>query len=148
MVQNGPEKNFMNDKCFFDSNMLVYMMDASEPQKQAKARALFSECIANNSAVISTQCLQEFYNVTANKLKQDKLNIKKIIHNYSEHIPTVQISPSLIEKAIDISIQTQFSFWDSLIVSAASYTKCSILYSEDLNDGQIVEGVKIQNPLK
>lgn len=69
---------------------------------------------------------------------------KKIIHNYSTHIPTVQISPILIEKAIDISMQTQFSFWDSLIISAANYAKCNILYSEDLNNGQIVEDVAIK----
>ena len=136
----------MSDKCFFDSNILVYMEDASEKEKQAKARRLFSDCVADSTAVISTQCLQEFYNITANKLKQDKLAIKKIIHTYSEHIPTVQITPLLIEKAIDINVQTQFSFWDSLIVSAATYAKCAVLYSEDLNDGQIVEGVTIKNP--
>lgn len=136
----------MNDRCFFDSNLLVYMEDASEPQKQNQARALFSACVASNSVFISTQCLQEFYNVTANKLKQDKLTIKKIIHNYSEHIPVIQVTPSLIEHAIDISLKTQFTFWDSLILSAASYAKCNILYSEDLNDGQTVEGITIKNP--
>lgn len=52
----------------------------------------------------------------------------------------------LIENAIDISIQTQFSFWDSLIISAAENADCNILYSEDLNDGQIVNGVMIRNP--
>ena len=118
----------MNDRCFFDSNLLVYMEDASEPQKQNQARALFSACVASNSVFISTQCLQEFYNVTANKLKQDKLTIKKIIHNYSEHIPVIQVTPSLIEHAIDISLKTQFTFWDSLIFSAASYAKCNILW--------------------
>ena len=122
------------------------MEDASEPQKQNQARALFSACVASNSVFISTQCLQEFYNVTANKLKQDKLTIKKIIHNYSEHIPVIQVTPSLIEHAIDISLKTQFTFWDSLILSAASYAKCNILYSEDLNDGQTVEGITIKNP--
>lgn len=138
----------MSVKSFFDTNILVYMEDASEPQKQATARRLFSDCVNNGSAVISTQCLQEFYNVAANKLKQDKQALKKIIHNYSEHVPTVQITPMLIENAIDISVKTRFSFWDSLILAAASYANCDVLYSEDLNDGQIIEGVTIKNPFK
>lgn len=136
----------MSDKFFFDTNVLVYMQDASEPEKQQKARALFSKHCDNGSAVISTQCLQEFYNVLACKMKQDKSTVKQLVHSLSENIPTVQISPSIIENAIDISIKTQFSFWDSLMLSAASSVKCSVLYSEDLNDSQVVDGVTIKNP--
>lgn len=136
----------MKDKCFFDSNILVYMQDATDKQKQQKARNLLFECTENESAVISTQCLQEFYNVVANKLKQDKITTKQIIHSFAQSIPVIQITPRLIENAIDISIKTQFSFWDSLIISAAENANCNILYSEDLNDGQIVNGVRIINP--
>ncbi len=136
------------DKCFFDTNILVYMQDVSDMQKHQKARSLFFECSKNDNAVISTQCLQEFYNVTANKLKFDKSHIKELIHTFADTVTTVQTTPTIIEKAIDISIQTQFSFWDSLILSAASFAQCSVLYSEDLNDGQIVDGVTIKNPFK
>ena len=136
----------MRDKFFFDTNVLVYMQDASEPEKQKKARDLFSRHCDNGTAVISTQCLQEFYNVLAYKMKQDKATVKQLVHSFAEIIPTVQVSPSIIENAIDISIKTQFSFWDSLMLSAASSAKCSVLYSEDLNDGQVVNGVTIKNP--
>lgn len=138
----------MKDKYFFDSNILVYMQDATDKQKQQTARNLLFACAKNGTAVISTQCLQEFYNVVANKLKQDKITTKQIIHSFAQNIPVIQITPALIENAIDISIQTQFSFWDSLIISAAEKAKCDILYSEDLNDGQIVNGVMIRNPFK
>lgn len=138
----------MKDKCFFDSNILVYMQDATDKQKQQTARNLLFDCAENETAVISTQCLQEFYNVVANKLKQDKITTKQIIHTFAQNIPVIQITPPLIENAIDISIQTQFSFWDSLIISAAENAKCNILYSEDLNDGQIVNGVIIRNPFE
>ena len=136
----------MNDKFFFDTNILVYMQDASEPEKQQKARALFAEHCNNSSAIISTQCLQEFYNVLAYKMKQDKTIVKQLVSSFTEVLPVLQITPSIIENAIDINIQTQFSFWDSLMLSAASSAKCSVLYSEDLNDGQIVNGVTIKNP--
>jgi len=51
----------MKDKYFFDTNVLVYMQDASDPVKQQKARSLLSTHLSNGSAVISTQCLQEFF---------------------------------------------------------------------------------------
>ena len=136
----------MSDKQFFDSNILVYLQDSSEPQKLQKARSLFAECSREHSAVISTQCLQEFYNITTNKLKQDKRIIKQVIHNYALYMPVVQITPALIEQAIDISIEAQISFWDSLILSAAVSAGCTVLYSEDLNNGQIIHGVTVRNP--
>ena len=54
--------------------------------------------------------------------------------------------PLLIQEAIDGSILNQLSFWDSLILAAASSAGCSTVVSEDLNSGQIVLGVKVQNP--
>ncbi|MBO4728853.1 MAG: PIN domain-containing protein [Spirochaetaceae bacterium] len=136
----------MSDKCFFDSNILVYMQDAFEPDKQRIARNLFAMCNRNHTAVISTQCLQEFYNITVNKKKLDKLMIKQMIHIYASNMPVVQITPDMIESAIDISAETQFSFWDSLILSAAISFGCNVLYSEDLNSGQVVQGITIKNP--
>lgn len=138
----------MSDKYFFDTNILVYMQDASEPEKQQKARDLFSKHCDNGTAVISTQCLQEFYNVLAYKMKQDKAIVKQLVHSISEIVPTIQITPTIIENAIDINIKTQFSFWDSLMLSAANSSNCSILYSEDLNDGQVIDAVTIRNPFK
>ena len=136
----------MSDKYFFDTNILVYMQDASAPDKQSKARALFKTCTGNGTAVISTQCLQEFYNIIANKLKQDKFVAKGIIRDFYSYLPVVTITPVLIEYAIDVSIQSKLSFWDSLIVSAAISSDCDILYSEDLNNGQIINGIKVVNP--
>ena len=136
----------MKDKYFFDTNILVYMQDVSNLVKQQKARSLLSTHLGNGTAVISTQCLQEFYNVLANKMKQDKIKTKQIMHSLSENIPVVQVTPTLIENGIDISIKTQFSLWDSLMISAASFAKCTTLYSEDMNDGQVIDGVTIKNP--
>lgn len=136
----------MSDKVFFDSNILVYLQDSKDMTKQAIARNLFMNHTLDGTATISTQVLQEFYNVVANKLKQDKTIVKQCIHIFHKNIETVQITPILIENAIDISSKTQFLFWDLLILSAAIESKCNILYTEDLNNGQIVEGVKIVNP--
>ena len=58
----------------------------------------------------------------------------------------ILINPYLIKEAIDATILNQISFWDSLVVVAAENAKCETLYTEDLNAGQIVRGVKIENP--
>ena len=133
-------------KVFFDSNILVYYADESDARKQKIATALIKDAIDSGSGVISTQCLQEFYNVVTKKLLCDKQKAKKMVEMFSNNLPVVKISVPLILSAVDISIKSQFSFWDSLILSAASDTGCATVYSEDLNDQQIVGGARIQNP--
>ncbi len=133
-------------KVFFDSNILVYYADESDARKQKIATALIKDAIDSGSGVISTQCLQEFYNVVTKKLLCDKQKAKKMVEMFSNNLPVVKISVPLILSAVDISIKSQFSFWDSLILSAADDTGCATVYSEDLNDQQIVGGARIQNP--
>lgn len=133
-------------KVFFDSNILVYYADESDVRKQKIATALIKDAIDSGNGVISTQCLQEFYNVVTKKLLCDKERAKEMVKMFSDNIPVVKISVPLILSAVDISIKSQFSFWDSLILSAADDTGCATVYSEDLNDQQIVGGARIQNP--
>ena len=157
MVQNGQGKNYMKDKkkensiteegkVFFDTNILIYSIDENDAYKQNVAKELLEKAAATNTGIISTQSLQEFYNVAVKKLKLSKQTAKEYVDFFSRQFPVQQISVSLILDAIDISIKKELSFWDSLIISAANDTGCIIVYSEDMNDGQIVEGTKILNP--
>jgi len=91
--------------------------------------------------------MQEFYVTTVKKLGADPLLIKDILHAY-ERFETVIITPDSIRDAIDCSIINRLSFWDALIVVAAESARCEKLWSEDLNDGQVIRGVQIENPLK
>lgn len=133
-------------KYFFDTYILVYMQDTSDLAKQSVARKLFYNCSKEKTAVISTQVLQEFYNISTGKLQQDKKATKTIIRNFSANLEVVQVSCEIIDFAIDLNMNTQFSIWDSLILASAINAECSLLYTEDLNSGQIVDGVKIVNP--
>ena len=133
-------------KVFFDSNILVYFADGADPQKQLIAENLIKNAVINDTGVISTQSLQEFFAATTRKLLCTKEKAKEYIENFSESFTVEQVSVPLILKAINISIKNQFSFWDSLILAAAIQTGCIICYSEDLTNGQIVDGVKILNP--
>ncbi len=133
-------------KVFFDSNILVYFADGANPQKQQIAENLIKNAVINDNGVISTQSLQEFFAATTRKLLCTKEKAKEYVENFSDSFTVEQTSVPLILKAINISIKNQFSFWDSLILSAAIQSGCIICYSEDLSNGQIIEGVKIVNP--
>jgi len=97
--------------------------------------------------VISTQVLQEFYVAATKKLAADPLAVKDILHSF-RRFETVVITPEIIKEAIDCSLISRLSFWDSLIVVAAESAPCEKIWTEDLNDGQIIRGVRIENPLK
>ncbi len=134
-------------KVFLDTNILVYSIDQSDSVKKEKCRELIRGLIAANNAVISTQVMQEFYVAATSKLGADPLLIKDILRSL-ERIETIVVTPALIKEAIDCSIIHRLSFWDALIVACADSAQCAVLLTEDLNDGQIIRSVRIENPFK
>lgn len=137
----------MTDKIFLDSNVLIYSIDDGEVVKQQIANNLITS-LSEKGGVISTQVLQEFYNIATKKLGISKQDAKVLLERLSDCFIVHKNTVSDILHAIEISIKTQFSFWDSLILSAAIAEGCTTLYSEDLNDGQIVEEIVIKNPMQ
>lgn len=132
-------------KIFLDTNVLLYTLDENDKERQASARKIVRRVTEQDSPVISTQILQEFYVASTSKLGVEALLAKNIVHSF-ENMEVVQIDPHLIGEAIDVSILNQISFWDALVVAAAESAKCDTLFSEDLSSGQIIRGVRIENP--
>ena len=133
-------------KIFIDTNILVYCMDHHDLAKQKASRLLLQTLGNDHSGVISTQVMQEFFVVGTKKLAADPLLVKDILHSF-ENFETVIVTPEIIKEAIDCSIINRLSFWDALIVATAESAKCERIWTEDLNDGQVIRGVKIENPL-
>ena len=134
-------------KVFLDTNILVYSLDQSNAGKRKRCRGLIKSLTGKNSGVISTHVMQEFYVASTSKLGADPLLIKDILRSL-ERFETVVVTPMLIKEAIDCAIINRLSFWDALIVVSAESANCETLWTEDLNDGQIIRGVCIENPLK
>ena len=132
-------------KIFFDTNILVYSLDNFDKNKQNISRNLIKKVAIDSLGVISTQVLQEFYVTATKKLIIEPLVVKDIIRSF-EHFEVTTVNVNIIKEAIDCSIINRLSFWDSLIVVTAEFSNCEYLYSEDLNNGQIIRGVKIINP--
>jgi predicted nucleic acid-binding protein len=135
----------MKDRIFLDTNVLVYTQNNLESIKQSTCRKVLYDLIINNKLVISTQVIQEYYNVATKKMNLDKLFVKRTITMFDIY-ETITVQPTMILQAIDIHVLNQLSFWDSLIISTAKSANCSIILTEDMNDGQVIEGIKIQNP--
>jgi predicted nucleic acid-binding protein len=135
----------MPGRVFLDSNVLVYAQDAGSPKKQRVSRDLITRLARDADGVISTQVLQEFYVAATRKLGVPPLAAKGILKTFAV-FETVQVSPALIQEAVDGSILNQLSFWDALILAAAAAAGCGVVLSEDLNPGQVILGVRVQNP--
>lgn len=135
----------MNDSVFLDSNILVYSYSVTEIDKQTIARKL----VADTRSFISTQVLQELCNIVTRKFKfsyEEAITaVKECCMNNNLHTNT----ENTVLQACGIAERYGFSFYDSMIVSAALESGCTLVYSEDLHDGQVIdEKLTVKNPFK
>lgn len=145
--KNGLGTNYIVSKIFIDTNVFVYTLDKRDALKHEKARRILKKIVELHQPVVSTQVIKEFYVVAINKLKADHFIVKNIIHNF-RNMEIVNNDLELIEQAVDISVLSQISFWDSLIVAAAEKANCQLIVSEDLHQGQTYRGVMVINPFE
>jgi predicted nucleic acid-binding protein len=134
-------------KTFIDSNVFVYALDKRFAEKRKRAQAHLREVQDRGNGVISTQVLQEVYVAATAKLGIEALVVKDMLIKL-EVLEIVLIDTALVRDAIDCSILSRLPFWDALIVASAAKAACNELSTEDLNDGQVVRGVRIRNPFK
>jgi len=132
---------------FLDTNVLVYADDLDAGTKREKARGLLDEALASGEGVVSTQVLQEFFVISTGKLGVEPTLARRKVELLAE-MDLVRVDLDLILAAIDLSRLHSFSFWDALIVRAAAAAGCGLLLSEDLQHGQVVDGVRIEDPFR
>jgi predicted nucleic acid-binding protein len=136
----------MTEHEFFDSNIILYAQIDDSSLKHKQAVDLLTDRIINGDAFVSVQVLNEF---TVNAVKKGK-KLSEVKDIVSQLLGSFTVFPLTVELTMDafrISNRYQFSFWDSLIVASALEAQCTVLYTEDLQDGQIIEGVlEIKNP--
>jgi len=139
----------MSDRIFVDTNILVYAHDLSAGDRHAKASAVIESLWETETGVISTQVLQEFYVTVTRKIKNPLKpdEAREIIRNYLAW-PVQTNDPETTIRASEIEEKSSLSFWDALIVAAALRLQAQKIITEDLNHGQIIEGIFIENPLK
>jgi len=137
----------MNERRFFDTNILLYLYDQRDAAKRMRAVEIFRECINAGTLVISTQVIQEFYAASTRKLNLDRLKARDLVSGLCR-LRTVSIHCEHILRATDIQSRFGVSFWDALILATAQAAGAHVLYTEDLQHGQDYDGVAARNPFR
>jgi predicted nucleic acid-binding protein len=132
---------------FVDTNILLYAHDRTDQRKQQRAEDLLRRLWSTRTGAISTQVLQEFYSVATRRWspRLERNHARQIVATYGAW-RCIQIDVHAILAATDLEERHQLAFWDALIVVAARRAGADRLYTEDLNHGQVIDGVRIENP--
>ena len=128
-----------------DTNVLVYLADDAEPQKQAVARALL-DGLSTRPVSVGLQVIGEFQNALRRKLKQPPWTAAQLARNLMAVFPQFSYSSAAVEAALTQLAAGRLSYWDALLLAAAREAGCTAIFSEDLQDGATVLGVEIINP--
>lgn len=135
----------MSERLFLDTNVLIYADDLDAGEKRERAQAILREALTSRRAVLSTQVLQEFFVVATRRLGVSAEVARRKVELLST-IDVVRIEILHVLGAIDLTRLHSLSFWDALIIRCASTVGCTRLLSEDLQHGQVIDGVRIENP--
>ncbi len=125
---------------FFDSNVVIYLTSI-DPAKAVRARALLEA-----GGTISVQALNESVSVLRNKARLGWTDISAILAAVRDSCEIAPLTAETHDLAVRIAQKFSFHIYDASIVAAAKLAGCKTLWSEDLQDGQNVEGVRIRNP--
>ena len=136
----------MSAKTFVDSNVLIYAHDADAGAKHETAQTVLRDLWSRRTGVLSTQVLQEFYVNVTRKITTPlpKPSARAVVESYT--VWCIDTTPAEISAAFRIEDDAGIGFWDALIVAAARKAGAVRVLSEDLNPGQIIAGVRIENP--
>ena len=131
----------MNVKRFLDTNILLYAV-APEDRRSTAAQDLIE-----SGGVVSVQVLNEFVNVARRRFRREWPEIEAALGLLRRLLdPPIPLTVELHESAIALAREHQLAFYDALIVATASQANCTVLFSEDMQDGRRMGGLTIRNP--
>lgn len=140
----------MSVEAFLDTNILVYQLDTRDARKHAVAERLVRDALSTESACISFQVVQECLNVVLRKaeVRLDENRARLWLDTVLAPLVRVSSSAELHRRAIELQPRWKFSFYDALIVAAALEAGCRRLLSENLQHGQRIDSLRIENPFR
>jgi len=137
----------MTARSFFDTNVIIYGDDKSEPAKRQRALALLAEHRRAGTGVVSLQVLQEYFVTVTRKLHVESSVARRKVELLAEfEVAVPQLADVL--SAIDFHRLHGVSFWDALILRMALEAGCKTLFSENFQDSPQVEGMQVVNPFR
>ena len=133
--------------CFFDTNVLVYCMDAGDPMRQARAIDRFARACEQDTVVLSAQVLQEFYAITTRKLKPPLPPAEALAQ--MERLANFEVlgsSAGSVLESVRLAQRYRLQWWDALILEAALRSGANVLVTEDGQHGQRFGKLTLENP--
>jgi predicted nucleic acid-binding protein len=141
----------MSAKYFLDTNLFIYDVDSgAPPAKKTVVENLIESSLETHEGIISYQVIQEFLAVSTQKFAGtiSLPDVRRYLEGVLKPMLRVHSSVELFRAALDIRTLNQLSWCDSLIVAAASEAGCSVIYTEDLQHGAKINGIRIENPFR
>lgn len=132
----------MTARCFVDSNVLIYLLEGGE--KASRASEVVGALFASNTCVVSPQVIGEVFVNVERISSRDEAD--ELAADLAAAAFVQPLDAGTTSAARDISRRFALSYWDAQICAAAAASGASVLLSEDLQDGQVVAGVRIRNP--
>ena len=134
-------------RIFIDSNILVYAALEQDRAKTVKACEILSDLQRDGSGLVSLQVLRELTNVLFRKGGFSVADVRTIMDGMSV-FPCVEDSRETLDHALEIKSKYDLQFYDAMIIATAKAAGCDLIYSEDMGDGAIYEGILVKNPFK
>jgi len=138
----------MRGRFFLDTNVFAYAFDAKSPAKARRAAQLIRLAADTGNGVVSYQVVQEFFNLAFRRFEQP-MNVaeaEQYLITVFRPLLAVHSALALYVEAMRLTGKYRLSWYDSIIVAAALQSQCGVLYSEDFQHGQEIEGLRIENP--
>ena len=138
----------MSAEHFIDTNLFIYQLETADQAKATVANRIIREGIETGNACISFQVVQECLNTILRKAEIGLSTEQASQYLDASLAPLLRVYPSipLYQRSLEIQSRYRFGFYDSLIVAAALEAGCTTLYSEDLQHGQIIGELRVENP--
>jgi predicted nucleic acid-binding protein len=131
-----------------DTNILVYPFDPRDAIKQRRAIAVVSHLIDHGLAVLSVQCLSEFYNAVTRRLAEPMSTRDGLleVERFMGTCRVFDLTPAAVLEACRNAGARKLSVWDALIWAVAKLNQVPYVLTEDFQHGRFLEGVRFQNP--
>jgi predicted nucleic acid-binding protein len=127
-------------RVFFDTNVLTYLTDKEE------ARAPRTEDLLVDGGVISVQVLNEFALVARRKVGLSWAETRDFLDTFRATLEVVPVTIEVHERGLDLAERYDLNVYDGMIVAAAQLADCTVLYSEDMHDGLVIDRLTVRNP--
>jgi predicted nucleic acid-binding protein len=132
-------------RSFINANILIYAEISDDPAKRQMALTAIKSLYETANGVLSTQVLQDYCNVALKKLKLSPAHIRSQLDFY-ETFEVITITPHIIRLGLDLHQTRSLAFFDAIVIASAQTAGCSVVLTEDMNAGEMINGVKILNP--